>query len=154
MLPHFVDNNAQAQLQVWGGKCLAILLIGVLIVGSGCGESHTGSGTAHLRGTVTIGGKFLPADVESNVTIRPTVSGQSRTVGVPVIGGKYDCPNAPMGAVKVYISIQQRTGKVIHQDDGSEYPELKSIASPEYGLGIKMDVTGDNLSQDFDLKSS
>jgi hypothetical protein len=154
MLTHSVENNPQARLQLSNGKCLAILLIGVLTVGSGCGESHTGPATAHLRGTVTIGGKFLPADVESNVTIRPTVSGQARTVGVPVIDGKYDCPNAPIGAVKVYISIQQRTGKVIHRDDGSDYPELKNIASPEYGLGIKMDVTGDNLSQDFDVKSS
>ncbi|HEY4232129.1 MAG TPA: hypothetical protein VGM76_01765 [Lacipirellulaceae bacterium] len=95
----------------------------------------------------------MPSNVEASVTFKPTESGQGHTAGAQIVGGKYDSPKSPMGPVKVFISIQQPTGKMTREGSGNPYPEYKSLTSAEYGSGINLNVAGDNQSQDFDLKA-
>jgi hypothetical protein len=119
----------------------------------GC-HSSSNSKAAHIQGAVTIGGRPLPAEVMANISIRPTGVGQGRPVGSTIVDGKFDFPSAPLGKVKVYVDIQHITGKMIKESDGVPFHETKSIISPKYTSGIDLEITGDNLHQDFDLESS
>jgi hypothetical protein len=114
--------------------------------------SSTDKKTAHLQGVVTIAGKSLPADALANISFRPTMQGQSRSVGTACVAGKYDCPEVPLGKVKVIISIQHPTGKMISEAGGTPFQEYVSLISDKYGDGIDLDVSGDKPNQDFDLE--
>lgn len=119
----------------------------------GCGNSSLGN-TAHLEGTVTLGGQPLPADAEGAITFRPTQSGQGRPVTVTIVDGKYDSPETPKGALKVFVSIVKPTGRMLKSErTGGEYQETASIVSAKYGDGIDLDVAGDKADQNFDLAS-
>ena len=69
---------------------------------TGC-DTGRRSDTAHVQGTVTIGGEPLPDDAQANITFVPATKG--RSAGAAVTNGKYDCPDAPLGKVKAYISV-------------------------------------------------
>jgi hypothetical protein len=118
---------------------------------AGCGGGSSSGNTAHLEGTVTIGGQPLPADVEASILFRPTQSGQGKTVSVPVVGGRYDSPDTPIGAVKAFFTIQQPTGKVFDNDRGAPIKESKSLVPAKYGAGLDLTVSDDNDAQNFEL---
>ena len=111
---------------------------------SGCGTTHK---TAHLAGAVTIAGQAPPAGSIVRLNISPTTADQGPAAGSHVTGNEYDCPNCPLGKVTVYVSFDSP-------------PTATSVANREntnlidtiYSSGINIDVTGDNLKQDFDLK--
>ena len=118
---------------------------------AGCGGGSSSGNTAHLQGTVTIGGQSLPADIEASILFRPTQSGQGKTISVPVIDGRYDSPDTPTGAVKAFITIQQPTGRVFDNDRGAPIKESKSLVPEKYGAGLDLTVSGDNDAQNFEL---
>jgi hypothetical protein len=133
---------------------LVISAVFVLGTATGCGVDSQGKSTAHLQGTITIDGEPLPNDAEGSITFKPTTPGQAKSTGAQILAGKYNCPEAPVGPVKVYISIQQRTGKMISDGGVRSYPEMKELIAPGSGAGIELEVTGDNLKQDFDMESA
>lgn len=128
-------------------------LVSVLGMGSvlGCNQSSS-KPTAYVSGTVTIDGKPLPANATGTVMFRPSGKGMAKTAGVSVIGGKYDSPETPVGEVTVFFSIQEPTGKMISDAGGPPFPEYRSIVPQGSTNGVKLEVTGENLQQDFDLK--
>ena len=117
----------------------------------GCGGGASSGDTAHLQGAVTIGGQPLPTDVEASILFRPTQEAQGKTVSVPVVGGRYDSPETPTGAVKAFFTIQQPTGRVFDNDRGAPIKEQKSLVPDKYGAGLDLTVSDDNDAQNFEL---
>jgi hypothetical protein len=116
----------------------------------GCGGST--SNTAHLQGTVTIGGKPLPADAIGSVTFNTTDPKQGKSVSAPITNGSYDCPNAPLGQVKVGFSILQPTGPERPNERGEGMiRDNKDIVPASASAGIDLNITGDNSAQNFEL---
>jgi hypothetical protein len=117
----------------------------------GCPESQTGPPTAHLQGTVTLGGNPIPADAMASIRFDPVGPVDSRPSSAGIQGGKYDVPDAPTGKVMVSFSISQPTGRK-SGTEGRQEEELKSLVPESVKNGKEIDVTGDNLSLNFDLK--
>ena len=132
-------------------RALVWLAVGTIacVTISGCGAGRR-EGTAHIQGTVTLGGQPLPANAQANITIAPAEKG--RSAGAVVSDGRYDCPDAPVGKVKVYFSVMRPTGKMITETDNRPYAEMGSIIASKYASGIDLEITGDNANQDFDLE--
>jgi hypothetical protein len=104
---------------------------------TGCGGgSHK---TAHLAGTITIAGQAPPADARIRVDISPTAAEQGSGAASTITGNKYDCPNSPVGKVTVYVVVDRPA-------------ERTSLIDPIYAAGLELNVTGDDLQHDFDLK--
>jgi hypothetical protein len=113
-----------------------------------CGGSSSGN-TAHLEGTVTIGGQPLPADAEGAITFRSDSGGAATA---PITQGRYDSPATPKGAVKAYFSISKPTGKTYKSErTGAEIEETISIVPASVSGGVDVEVSGDNSDQNFDL---
>jgi hypothetical protein len=125
---------------------VALLALALLI---GCGGS---SNSAHVQGVVTINGQPLPADAIGSVTFQTTKAGQGRTVSAPIEGGKYNSPETPLGPVRIFITVQQPTGKTIDNGRGTPAPEYKSLASDEHASGFDKEIEGDTEDFNFDLK--
>jgi hypothetical protein len=124
----------------------AVVLMASVLVGCDTGRR---SGTAHVQGTLTIGGQPLPADAQANITFVPESKG--RSAGAVVTNGKYDCPDAPLGKTKAYISVMRPTGRMITESDNRPFAEIGSIIADKYASGVDLEITEDNASIDFDL---
>jgi len=124
------------------------------LAGVGCltGCGGVGSSTAHIQGVVTIDKNPVPADAIGTVTFQTTKGGQGKTVSSPLTAGKYDLPETPLGDLRVFITVQQPTGRTIDNGRGVPAQEFKNIVSDQYGMGIDVKVDGDNENLDFDLK--
>jgi hypothetical protein len=131
----------------WGIMAVAALVLSLGTIGCGGGS---GSG-AHLQGTVTIGGKPLPADATGNVFFAPATPGKEKAVSADIVNGKYDCPHAPVGAVKVTFNIVQPTGPEYTTDRGVKTRDMKNLLPPSASAGVDLQVSGDNAEQNFDL---
>lgn len=130
---------------VWSAAVAAIALAGA----GGCGES--GPETAHLRGTITLGGQPLPADATGQVMFLPTTKDQAKASSAVIEGGAYDAPAAPVGKVTVMFSITQPTGPEYTTDRGNKVRDSKNIVPDRHSAGIPLEVQGDNETQNFDL---
>jgi hypothetical protein len=116
----------------------------------GCDTRGSGKPTAHLSGEVTIDGEPVPDDAWATINFRSASTGQATSA--QIIGSEYECPDAPLGNVDVSIQILQQTGKMV-SEGGRSWPETRSLIADKYASGIKLEVTGDNSSQDFALTS-
>jgi len=127
-----------------------VLALSFLTALSGCGG---GSGnTAHLGGTVTIGGQAIPADATASVTFDPAQAGpDKKAVTVKIEGGKYDSPDTPLGPVKAVFNIQQPSGPERTNDRGVKVRDIKNIVPEKSQAGVSIEVTGDKEDQNFDL---
>ena len=120
----------------------------VLFLMSGCGKRP--APTAHLAGAVTINGDPVPADADAALSFEPLAGGKS--VSAPITNGRYDSPQAPQGSVSVRFYISQRVGPVrISQRTGKEYQDVANLVPPQHAAGMTIQVSGDNLNQDFNL---
>jgi hypothetical protein len=117
---------------------------------AGCGGGGSSSGnTAHLEGTVTIGGQPLPADAEGAITFR---SASGSAVTAPIAEGRYDSPATPKGTVKAYFTISKPTGKTYKSErTGADVAETISIVPASVSGGVDVEVSDDNSDQNFDL---
>lgn len=126
-------------------------LIGIFLVlalTSGC--SRSGPATAHLSGAVTIKGEPVPADAQAGLSFEPLGGGKS--VSAKIVDGKYDAPDAPQGSVLVKFYISRPVGpKKVSERTGQEFQDIANIVPPEHAAGVKIEVSGDNLNQDFKL---
>lgn len=78
-------------------------------------------------------------------------AGQASTTSVVVTDGRYDAPEVPQGQVKVYVNVQQPTGRMVSEAGGTPYPEYRNLVPPKHGQGILLEVDGDNADQNFEL---
>ena len=129
---------------------LAAALLAVAVV-VGCGSGGSSRPTAHLQGSVSIGGQPVPDNAEASITFKPTASGQARSTSALISKGKYDAPDVPTGPVTVYISIQQPTGRQVTENVSRPYDEFRSLVPAKYEGGVPLKVEGDNDEQNFDL---
>ena len=109
------------------------------------------SGGAHLQGTVTLGDKEIPADAKAHIIFAP--SGKTDgTVTAPITGGRYDCPNVPIGNVTVHFDITQSAGPMKRSKrTGAEYQDVVNLVPAQYATGVPLEVIGDKADQDFKL---
>ena len=133
------------------GHQASLALVALVCVTIAACDTGRRSDTARLQGTVTLVGQPLPADAQANITFAP-VEKKGRTAGAVVQNGKYDCPDVPLGKVRVYFSVMRQTGKMITESDNRPFPEVASVIASKYASGIEIEVTDDNSSQNFDLE--
>jgi hypothetical protein len=129
-----------------GVGCWAI--VGIALLGCG-GES--GPPTARLQGAVTLAGQPIPADATGMISFQPRDKAQGAAASAEIVGGKYDCPKAPLGPVTVLFNITQPTGPEYTSSRGEKVRDSKSLTPLKYGSGTPLEVTGDNAALDFDL---
>ena len=128
---------------------LVFVLAFVALVGCGAGGSR--KPTAHLQGTVTIGGQPIPSDAQASINFKPTASGQAPSTSAQITNGKFDAPDVPIGDIIVYFNVQQPTGRMVREGTGTPYAEMRSLVPEKHGTGMTLKVAGDNLEQNFDL---
>jgi hypothetical protein len=139
------SRNVRSAALAWA-MCLAVVGVGT----AGCGGSG-GKPTAHLQGTVTLAGQPVPADATAHISFTPAGKDQATAASAPIVDGKYDCPAAPEGAVRVFFNITQPTGPEYTTDRGEKARHMKDLLPPKYGSGLELQVTGENAEQNFDL---
>jgi hypothetical protein len=109
---------------------------------------------AQLAGMVTINGKSLPADAEGTITFMSTALNQAPPTQVRLSGGSYKADAVPIGRVLVLFNVTRLTGRMVTEKDaprGTPFPEREILVPVKCREGISLQVTGDNLRQDFDL---
>ena len=125
--------------------CLAFAVLFLL---SGCGKSA--APTAHLAGTVTIKGAPVPADAKAALSFSPLDGDES--VSVPITNGRYDSPATPQGSVSVKFYISHLVGpEKVSERTGERYRDFENLVPPEHAAGVVLQVSGDNVNQDFEL---
>lgn len=135
------------------GNCVFIVaLVSIATVVTGCDTGRGGRPTAHLSGAITIDGQTPEESALGTINFRAASADQAAGTSAEIVNGKYDAPNVPMGNVTAFIQLVQPTGRTISEGD-RQYPELRSLISSKYDVGIKLEVTGDNHNQDLDLTS-
>ena len=112
----------------------------------GC-ETRSRYPTAHLAGTVSIGGEPVP---QGKLVLLPLDPAHGPSVGADIASGLYDCPRAPTGNVRVQVHANRPTGKVLSVM-GAQLPEVVSMVPESARDGLEIEVTGDNLRQDISL---
>jgi hypothetical protein len=120
---------------------------------AGCGV-RSSQPTARLAGAVTIAGQPLPADAEGTIQFMPNQSGQAPPAFTTIVNGRYETANVPLGSVTVVFNIQRLTGKMVREDNApgaTPYPERENLVPPRHASGIRIEVTGDDNGQDFNL---
>jgi len=128
------------------GLALCCLLACLLFV-TGCGDDL--GPTAHLAGTVTLRGKPIPPDAQAGISFQPATG---EAVKVLIVDGKYDSPETPQGNVIVTFHIAKPMGPVkTSPRTGKEYQNVKNIVPPRHAVGIPIEVSEDDLNQNFDL---
>jgi hypothetical protein len=128
------------------------VITAVLASLGGCGGSSVP--TAHLAGKVLLDGKPIPSDAEASLMfVREGAKDDEATVRVPINVGDstYDAPNVPQGAVRAYFSITRKGPAKISERTGEEYHDIINLVPGQYATGIPLQVSGDNINQDFDL---
>ncbi|TWT75655.1 hypothetical protein Pla123a_31650 [Posidoniimonas polymericola] len=114
----------------------------------GCGQGATTS----LSGTVTIGGKPIPADAEATIGFIPEGKALADAVSAPINGGKYQVTEVPVGPNKVVFNIERPVGPArVSERTGQEYQEKRSIVPPGKAAGIETEIPAGGGQQDFDL---
>jgi hypothetical protein len=121
----------------------------VVLSSLGCHSKPAYPG-AHLAGAVSVDSQPVQ---EGTIAFTPTGSAHGKAVGAKISAGKYDCPYVPMGESLVQIYALRPTGKTI-EVMGSKVPEMEDLVPKKDRDGIKIEVSGDNLNQDFALNSS
>jgi hypothetical protein len=129
----------------------ANLLAAALIVVLGC-SGEPSKPTARLQGTVTIGGKQIPADARATIRFAPTAIAQAQSVTAQIQNGRFDAVDAPLGNVKVTFRIEQPTGVEAPFAPGAR-PEMqyRSLVPTAKVDGQVINVTGDKSDLTFDL---
>ncbi len=128
---------------------VALGVLGLVSVTAGCG-GEAGPPTAHLQGTVTLGGKPIPTDATAYIYFNPVDSKQGKAATATIVNGKYDSPNTPVGAVKVVFNITQPKGPE-YEERGTKVRSMVSITPPSAASGIELQVDGDKSDVNFDL---
>ncbi len=128
------------------------ILLALALAAGGCSSGGSTHPVAKLGGSVTIGGQPLPADAQGQIQFFPEDSGQPDSA--PIEEGRYLAQRVPLGQVKVLFKITRPTGRKIVEEGargGAPFDELENLVPAQYRNGLSLEVTEDNLSQDFAL---
>lgn len=131
--------------------CRPLRLISILLFAAGCGQGDAGPPTAHLTGRVTIDGAELPDDADGTIIFRPRGGGQAQPASAPIVGGKYDAAEVPIGEIRVTFNIGRETGRMISEDGGSPFKERADLVPTGSRIGIDVTVSEDG-ELDFNLE--
>ncbi|MEX2318023.1 MAG: hypothetical protein WD669_12775 [Pirellulales bacterium] len=123
----------------------------LVVTGAGCPDGGSGLPTAHLQGTVTIGGNPIPSDAAARISFDPTALGQSRSTSSIIKDGRFEVRDAPIGKVQVTFGIDQKTGKMVGPPGGRPEEGFRSLVPESKKNGVVIDVTGDDSNLKFDL---
>lgn len=126
----------------------------LLALTAGCGRSAHNESVAKLTGNVTIGGKPLPDDAEGSLIFSPAAQGEAPPVQAKLVAGHYESPSVPKGQVLVTFHIARLTGKMLKSspNDVHPTPERIDLVPQASRAGMRIEVTGDNPQQDFNLE--
>jgi hypothetical protein len=125
-----------------------LLLLAILVLMSGCATSS--KPTAHLAGAVTINGEPVPGDADAALSFEPI--GGGKPMSVPIVNGRYDSRETPQGPVLVKFFISRRVGPIkTSERTGEKYQDIVNLVPPEHAAGVTIEVSGENLNQDFVL---
>lgn len=157
MIEHATDTLTKGEVGSFGRRRALILVrwggwgvLGLMLLPvAGCGDSGPSYPVARLEGSVTIGGKPIP---EGRIQFVPLDSGQGLATSTEIVDGRYRAEEVPLGSVSVMISATRETGRMI-TEYSTPYPEIVNIIPEKYRSGVRIDVAGDNLQQDFKLLS-
>jgi hypothetical protein len=140
MLTSVIGRGPQRRMLLW---------MATVVVAAGCGAG--GGGTAHWQGQVTLKGQPIPSDAQAFVTFVPDDK-NAETVSVPIIQGRYDSPQTPMGPVKVFFEINPPVGPMKKSErTGQPYQDIVSLVPAKYATGVAVEVKGDDPNHDFQL---
>lgn len=134
----------------WSMMLLSLMMMFAVV---GCSK-QTDSTTAHLMGTVTVGGKPLPDDAEGYIQFMPDGGGQAPPSSTDIVAGKYDAEKVPLGSVTAIFNITRLTGRMVREDNApgaTPYPERENLVPKKRQAGVTISVEGDNDAHDFDL---
>mgnify|MGYP001544155563 CR=1 FL=1 len=121
---------------------------------TGCGASTGGKPTAHLAGSVTIGGEPLPSDAEGHIQFMPDTGGSAAPTSTRIVDGKFEADAVPMGEVTAIFHITRLTGRMVREDNApgaTPYPEREDLVPKKHRSGVKLTIEGDNDAHNFDL---
>lgn len=125
----------------------AVMVVMVLLWG--CGPSKPSYPAARLEGSVTLDGTPI---AQGNLQFVPQDAGQVPVTAAPIVDGRYVAEAVPRGKVRVLLTATKETGKMI-KEYSTPRPEVVNLIPEKYRGGMPIEVTGDNLKQDFALKS-
>ena len=126
-----------------------LALIGLLAVAGMAGCGGPGFPSARLEGTVTVDGQ--PVET-GNISFTPTQADRGSGATATISGGRYVAEGVPQGKVRVYFDATRETGRTIEQF-GKPYPETVNVIPEKYRAGMEIDVSGEEVNQDFKLTS-
>ena len=135
----------------WARSVLFLCACLLLVLGCSTESNET---TAHLSGSITIGGEQIPPDADGQIRFIPTHGGQAAPSFANIHDGKYDAPNVPKGEVTVTLHITRKTGRMVREDNvptASPHEEREDLVPPKYRSGLQIEVQGNNDGMDFDL---
>jgi hypothetical protein len=121
----------------------------VIVVCTGCPANEaSGPPTAHLQGAVTLNGGPIPAEASGTIIFEPVTVGDARPASSPIKDGKYNVEDAPIGKLRVVIHLTQE----LPPGQGRQFTEFKTLVPERLKEGQEIQVDGDNLNLNFDLK--
>ena len=144
-------GNCQNQSpRIFANWCRLLMLMAFGTLSTGCAESTPP--TAHLQGAVTIHGAPIPGDATAFINFAPAAGSGSKSVSVPVTGGRYDSPETPVGNVKVSFDISRPVGPEKKSErTGQMYRDIAGMVPAQYATGMQLEIKADNPKQDFHL---
>ena len=129
-------------------RSVGLPLAGLALAIAGC--SFGGGSAAHLSGQVTLSGKPLPGSAQAFITFASDAD-PNRSVSVPIAAGRYDSPATPAGPCRVFFEITTAGPEKISERTGQPYRDIVNLVPARHADGIPLEVSGDNINQDFDL---
>jgi hypothetical protein len=137
-------------MSAWSKTIVRLGAIAALaMVFAGCDKEQSGMPTAHLRGTVTVNGAAIPADAAGAIIFQPVTVGDAHPASSPIKDGKYDVAEAPIGKLRAVIHITQ---ELPAKAGVRQFTEFKTLVPERLMEGQEIQVAGDNLNLNFDLK--
>jgi hypothetical protein len=130
-----------------GKRLLAVIVLGSVL--AGCGSGKPAYPAARLEGGVTVDGRPI---AKGNVQFLPQGPGKAPVTQASIVDGRYVAAAVPRGKVRVLLTATQETGKMVAAYS-EPHPEVVNLIPEKYRSGIEIEVTADNLSQDFALTS-
>lgn len=121
----------------------------VMVLLSGCGPGKPTYPSTRLEGNVTVDGKPI---VQGNLQFVPHNPSQGPITAALIDDGRYVAEAVPRGKMRVLLTATKETGKMI-KEYSTPRPEVINLIPEKYRAGIPIEVAGDNVNQDFALKS-
>jgi hypothetical protein len=130
---------------------MPVLLLAQAATGCGGAASKGPSyPSARLEGSVTVDGKPIEEGV---MQFLPPPNSPAPVLQAEIKNGRYVVSGVPLGKVGVLFNAVKDTGRTDSKSTSSPIPVYENIVPEKYRDGITIEVTKDNPSQNFELRS-